>query len=89
MSIKSVLEAAHIIPWSKATYEQKTDPQNGILLCANHHKMFDDGIISFDKDYNIVTGEMFMSDEQKKWVDDVVGKKMALPDDKKYYPNKR
>lgn len=88
MSIKSVLEAAHIIPWSKATDEQKADPKNGILLCANHHKMFDDGILSFNKEYVVVKGRKKLSNDQEKWVKDVLNKELLLPDDENYYPNK-
>lgn len=44
-SFKEVLEAAHIVPWSKAKPEERISPCNGILLCSNHHKLFDGGII--------------------------------------------
>lgn len=40
-----ILEAAHI----KAVYENGSDdPENGICLCRNHHKMFDSGLIKID-----------------------------------------
>lgn len=41
-SIEQLLEAAHI----QAVSDQGSDStENGILLCRNHHKMFDDGMI--------------------------------------------
>lgn len=41
LRFKETLDAAHIIPWSKATHSQRLSPRNGLLLCANHHKLFD------------------------------------------------
>ena len=42
---ESILEAAHI----KAVADGGTDdPNNGICLCANHHRMFDKGLIGID-----------------------------------------
>ncbi|HPS31699.1 MAG TPA: HNH endonuclease [bacterium] len=88
MNIKSVLNASHIVPWSEATSEQKIDPKNGILLCANHHILFDSGVLSFDDNYEIIEGKNALNDNQKRWVQDVLGKKMSLPD-KDFYPNVR
>ena len=43
--IKSILEAAHI----KAVKDNGNDSsENGICLCCNHHKMFDDNLIDID-----------------------------------------
>lgn len=53
LSYIEALEAAHIIPWSKATESQKISPQNGILLCANHHKVFDRNILKIAEDYTV------------------------------------
>lgn len=46
ISFVECLEAAHIIPWSTATREQRLSPTNGICLCANHHRLFDTGWIT-------------------------------------------
>lgn len=43
--IPVLLEVAHIIPWSKCTDDEKLSINNGILLCSNHHKMFDAGLV--------------------------------------------
>lgn len=40
-----LLEAAHITPISE---EGSDSPENGICLCANHHIMFDKGLITID-----------------------------------------
>jgi predicted restriction endonuclease len=57
-----VLEAAHLIPF--ATGEPKRDTlENGILLRADIHTLFDRGLMAIDPD----TRELWMSD---KLVDD-------------------
>jgi len=50
LGFAEALEAAHIIPWSKSN---DFSPNNGLLLCANHHKLFDNGIVFVTKDYEI------------------------------------
>lgn len=45
---KRLLIASHIVPWSKATGEEKTDPNNGLLLAVNWDAVFDKGFLSFD-----------------------------------------
>ena len=56
--IESIVQGAHIYPISAIrkradlTYQEKlafaTDKDNGLWLCENHHKLFDDGLIRFD-----------------------------------------
>jgi len=53
-SFKEALEAAHIIPWAKAKPEERISPINGILLCSNHHKLFDSGLIQITTDLKIL-----------------------------------
>ncbi len=53
LSIRELLVASHIIPWSKAE-EHRLDPQNGIALNALHDKAFDRGLITFDTDLRLV-----------------------------------
>lgn len=52
-SFTQALEGAHIIPWQVCTPEQKLDPGNGLLLCANHHRLFDKHMLSVTKDGRI------------------------------------
>ena len=40
-----VLEAAHI---DDVQYSNDDEAKNGICLCANHHQMYDQGLITFD-----------------------------------------
>ena len=48
-----VLEAAHIVPWSISTPQQRMDVRNGLVLSALHHKLFDKGLITIGTDYGI------------------------------------
>lgn len=41
------LIASHIKPWKDSNHRERLDPNNGLLLCPNHDKLFDSGIISF------------------------------------------
>ena len=69
--IPEIIQGAHILPVSKIkkmnnlSFEDKlnyaTDDRNGIWLCMNHHKLFDDGIILFqiksNKTVHVYTNE--------------------------------
>lgn len=46
--ISEVLVASHIKPAAKSNVYEKADYENGLLLCANHDKLFDQHLISFD-----------------------------------------
>lgn len=54
LSFKEALDAAHIVPWSKASHSERISPRNGILLCSNHHKLFDSGRIQISEDFKVV-----------------------------------
>ena len=54
LSFKEALDAAHIIRWSKASHAERIAPRNGILLCSNHHKLFDSGRIQISEDFKVV-----------------------------------
>jgi hypothetical protein len=56
-TVPEVLRASHIKPWRKCTNKERLDPQNGLLLEANLDALFDDGLISFEDD-----GQMLISD---------------------------
>ncbi|CAI4158223.1 HNH endonuclease [Alteromonas macleodii] len=49
-SIREMLIASHIVPWSKCnSNEQRLDGANGILLCAHIDKLFDAHLLTFVK----------------------------------------
>ena len=51
VDLKEVLEAAHIVPKSEHGVD---DSRNGLILCANHHKMFDGNLFAIDTNYKLV-----------------------------------
>ena len=42
-----LLRASHIIPWSKASIQDRTNPFNGLLLAVHIDALFEAGLISF------------------------------------------
>lgn len=88
-----VLEAAHIIPWSQSKDFLLT---NGILLCANHHKFFDSGIISVTGNYKIKCNREKLksknhrySDSDRQALSRLHGKPLHLPKNEIHYPDKK
>ncbi len=49
-----LLVASHIKPWSVSDKHEKLDVYNGLLLCPNHDRLFDSGLISFDDEGKIL-----------------------------------
>lgn len=78
--IPEALEAAHIVPWSVANEEEKLDVRNGILLCSNHHKLFDKNIYLLEEDYTIHLNGLYRSK--------LVGQTLKLPKHKMHFPKK-
>src|SRR5208282_1530670 len=53
---QAALEASHIKGWADSNDTERLDPNNGLLLTANLHKLFDAGLISFED-----SGKMLVS----------------------------
>ena len=49
-----VLIASHIWPWSRSNPQQKTEPDNGLLLASPLDALFDRGLIGFADDGQII-----------------------------------
>jgi len=56
----TVVDAAHIIPWSVS---QDDDPRNGIALCRLCHWSFDTGLVTVSEKYNVLTSALLNVDE--------------------------
>lgn len=50
-----VLKASHVKPWRDATNEERLDPHNGLALIPNLDTLFDDGLITFDREGRLRT----------------------------------
>lgn len=87
-----LLDAAHIEPVGEPTSTDETS--NGIALCAIHHRAYDRGLISFDRDFKI----LISTAKTKRLADnDLIGgiekfremlrAAILLPADKRDFPN--
>lgn len=56
-SIRKILIASHIVPWSESTKDEKHDGNNGILLSPLYDALFDKHLISFGDDGRIIISE--------------------------------
>lgn len=53
LSFPAALEGAHILPWGECEPERRLDVRNGILLCASHHRLYDDDVFVIEEDLTI------------------------------------
>ena len=78
--IPELIQGAHIWPVSSIkkasalTLEQRLeyalDGDNGLWLCENHHKMFDEGMITFDHNGHLLL-KNGLNGRHRKFIDDV------------------
>lgn len=61
-----ILIASHIVPWSKATDEERLDVHNGILLSPTYDALFDKHLISFDHHGKILLSEKIETSSYEK-----------------------
>lgn len=54
IELTPLLVGSHIKPWSAATEEERTDPQNGLCLCVLHDKAYDRGLLTVAADYRVL-----------------------------------
>lgn len=90
LSYKETLEAAHIFPWAKCSASDRISPCNGILLCSNHHHLFDSGLIRISTDYEISISKMkkHATNTDYSSVSVYDGKFLNLPKESKLLPSK-
>lgn len=55
MTLRGLLVASHIVPWSRDEAE-RLNPSNGICLSRLHDAAFDLCLTTFDEDYRLVLG---------------------------------
>lgn len=88
IDIPNLLIASHILPWSKHENE-RLNPENGICLSSLYDKAFDLGLISINKDFEVIVSSFLKSKDNKpyysKHFEFLNGCKIHLP--KKYPPN--
>lgn len=63
--LRSLLVASHVLPWRDCTTRaQRLDGANGILLCAHVDRLFDQNLISFAADGQIMFGPTLLQDAE-------------------------
>ena len=82
-----MLQSSHISPWSDDELNQG-ETTNGLLLSLILHKCFDTGLISVDDNYKVVLSDNIEDKELKEYLYQFRNKKIYIPVDKKYRPNK-
>ncbi|MFO8148623.1 MAG: HNH endonuclease [Gillisia sp.] len=89
IDIPDLLNASHIIPWSKNKNE-RLNPSNGICLSKLYDAAFDKGLIGIKTDYTLIISDKIKVKEEtpyyKRFFSHLSGSKIYLPD--KYYPDK-
>lgn len=79
------LEAAHI-RW--CTHGGPDTVDNGLLLCATHHKLFDLGVFGLDSTYRLLVSQAAYGRQGfKDWLMRFHGNKIRTPDRPTYKPN--
>lgn len=63
---KNLLIASHIKPWAVSDPEEKTNTNNGLILCPGHDKLFDSGYISFKNNGNIMISKEISETDREK-----------------------
>lgn len=91
LSVPELLVSSHIKPWKDSDVQtERTNPRNGLCLNALHDKAFDRGLITIDRNYNIVVSsrlkEAEMDAETRKWLENYDRHRIMLPD--RFIPGK-
>ncbi len=82
----SLIDACHIIPFH---LEHDDTIGNGIALCPNLHRAFDNGLITINTDYRIVVSQHFSENNLSTHsIHQFDSKKLILPCNKLFYPRK-
>lgn len=82
----TVVDAAHIIPWS---YSHNDDPRNGLALCKLCHWTFDKGLVSVSSKYRILTSpQLNTSNNISGHIGTLNQRDLILPSEQSFYPEK-
>jgi putative restriction endonuclease len=80
----TVVDAAHIIPWSKS---RNDDIRNGMALCKLCHWAFDEGMMSVSESYNVITSRQIGIDPNAPgFLLTLAGRSIIPPTDRDLWP---
>ena len=81
----TIVEAAHIVPWSKSHNDK---PQNGMALCRLCHWSFDEGLMGVGKDYEVlISSAVRQDDNYPGHMETLCGRIIFKPSSSKYWPD--
>ena len=81
----TVVEAAHIKPWSRF---KDDEVQNGMALCRLCHWAFDEGLMSVDDNYQVLTSrQMAMAPNAAGFLMTLSGRPIIGPQDAAFWPD--
>ena len=66
VTLSQVLVASHIKPWAICDNKERIDVNNGLLLSATYDRLFDSGLITFDKTGKLKISKLISKDNAKK-----------------------
>lgn len=94
LGFDEALDAAHIIPWNDSDESLRISPRNGILLCANHHRLFDRNWIDISDEFEILyagkrTSRKRCSDADLAATVNLHGKSLRLPERGNLRPSRK
>ena len=90
IALPELLRASHIKSWSESNdINEKTNPQNGLLLNALHDAAFDKGYITISTDYKIIVSQKLIeaSSANLQYFAPLNGRKIMLPS--RFLPEKQ
>ena len=92
VSIPEILDAVHIIPWSKCEKGERLDPRNGLLCTSIHHKLFDAGKIFVTEEYRISINNELLNLRNTTEIERILitklhGEKLNLPVNQSLWPS--
>ncbi|MCI5150856.1 MAG: hypothetical protein D3916_15985 [Candidatus Electrothrix sp. MAN1_4] len=80
----TIVEAAHIIPWSTSQNDQ---PQNGMALCRLCHWFFDEGLMSVGKHYEVMVSPVVrQGGNYPGHIETMTGRGILKPEKKVFWP---
>lgn len=89
---KSLLEASHIVGWTKDE-ANRTNPQNGLCLNVLLHKAYDEDLIGISPDYEIFVSDEFFGSKletvdvsTKEYIKSINHRKLIMP--KRFLPDR-
>jgi len=80
----TVVDAAHIIPWSKS---QNDDIRNGMALCKICHWAFDEGMMGVSENYDVITSRQIAANTNVPgFLMTLTGRSIISPSDRDLWP---